>query len=107
VLHASISNLDLKYTTLKEHINKLKQVNEEEKKSLENLKSNFEGEFSKLEYKVRTAIEEEKEHHKNNTESMVRKLESELYKYDKESKIENDKLRKTIKTLEEYLDVRI
>jgi hypothetical protein len=107
MLESSVSNLDLKYTTLKEHINKLHLVSEEEKRSLEEFKTKFKSDFQKLEESVHEGLTDEGERHKNNTESMVRKLEAELYKYEKDSKVENDKMKQSIKNLESYLDVNI
>jgi hypothetical protein len=105
MLEASVSGLELKYITLKEHITKLRLANEEEKRTLEGFKTKLKDDFITLEENVRNALSEEAERHRNNTESIVRKLEGEFYRYDKDSRVENDKIKQSIKDLESYLDV--
>jgi hypothetical protein len=90
---------------LKEHIHKLRQVNEDEKKSLEFTKTNFKEKVLNIEDGVKVWLSEEKENHKNFVEGKIKKLESEIYQYEKENKSENEKIRKVLKNLENFLDV--
>ncbi len=104
---SSLSNFDSKLNLLKDHITNLKITAEEEKQSLEKLKTSYREEFHKFEENVKTSLNEIKEDNNNHTLSLYSKIETNVSNLENDLKIDNNKVKNSLKNIEECIDVSI
>ncbi len=102
---SSLSNFDSKLNLLKDHITNLKITAEEEKQSLEKLKTSYREEFHKFEENVKTSLNEIKEENNDHALSLYNKIETNLYNLENDLKQDNNKIKNSLKTIEECIDV--
>lgn len=100
-------SLELKYLTLKDHTQKLKDILEEEKNNYDDLRTNYINDVRNIENKVKSQIAEEREFMKNFTENLFKKLETSLLTVEKSVRTQNDTMRKNVNILKEYIEIDV
>lgn len=106
-LLSNIDALEMKYSLLKDQIAKFTKIVEEEKQSKEKLKSKSNEEIKGLESRIKNMINEERENNKNYIDDCVKRIESQIQNFEKNSKNENENIHNTLNTMKEYMEVRI
>lgn len=104
IYKTSVETFEMKFTTLKEHIMKLKSTLEDEKNSKDDLKKIYMNEFRDLESRVRSQIEEQRDQMKINVENIFKKIESTILSVEKNTKIKNDEIKISILKLREQIE---
>ncbi len=104
-LLSNIDALEMKYSLLKDQITKFTKIVEEEKQSKEKLKSKSSEELKGLESRIKIMINEERENNKNYIDECVKRIESQIQNFEKNSKNENENIHNTLNTMKEYIEV--
>ena len=78
---------------------------EEEKNSLDKFKNKYKEDFLNFEEKIKIMLNELKDHNNNYSASLYNKLEANIYNIEKDIKSDNEKIKNSIKTIEEYINV--
>lgn len=95
-----------KFNTLKDHAAQIKKKLEEESSNKDDLKRSVTNKLNVLQTKVKSMINEEKEHFKFYADNLNAKLEAELIKCETELKKDDDALLKNINDVKENIKVK-
>jgi hypothetical protein len=104
IYKTSVDTFEMKFTTLKEHINKLKGTLDDEKNSKDDLKKIYMNELRDIESRFKFQIEEQRDHMKIHVENIFKKIESTILSVEKNTKIKNDEIKKNILKLREIIE---
>ena len=104
-LNDNVDLIEKKYFTLKDQINKLTKIMEDERNNRNISKKQHNEEFNNLENKIKNIFIEDQKNMQIFADDLINKIESKLSRFDKDYKYENELIKSYMEKIKENFEV--